>query len=224
MTTKTNETQVMHLQKSSTPEHVKCYFQNIFALKQTGEEFPVNLDDVWPLVYSRRDPATRYLLDNFIEGIHFQSLHRSVEQTGRGGQNKIEYFISVACLEFFVASRKKEVFEVYRQVFHRAVEQAFKPILDVKPVNLEGEPYYSYLDLLGKLGYSIKSGLVRFRRRINPQEFKSYNGEWRVTAEFANYLVQMAAIRKMQETFKSRRIAYKEVEQLKQLALNFQEK
>lgn len=41
-------------QPLSQEENLKRYFQTIFELKEKGEPFPVNLDDVWPLVYSRK--------------------------------------------------------------------------------------------------------------------------------------------------------------------------
>ena len=47
------------LTKSSTSEEIKEYFNAILALKEKNELYPVNIDDVWPLVYSERGKATR---------------------------------------------------------------------------------------------------------------------------------------------------------------------
>lgn len=114
-----NEMQVMHLQKSSTPEQVKTYFQKVFELKQTGKEFPVDLDHVWPLVYQRKDYAVKDLLRNFIENDDYQAFRQKAE---RGAASPITYLLSVPCLEFFIAKKAKPVFEVYRQVFHKVLE------------------------------------------------------------------------------------------------------
>ena len=47
-------------------QFLKLAYNKIFELKQSGEEFPVNFDDVWPLVFSRRDKAISTLKSNFI--------------------------------------------------------------------------------------------------------------------------------------------------------------
>ena len=102
---------------------VKDYFQKVFELNESGNEFPVDLEDVWPLAFSRKDVAVRELTNKFIEGVDYQPLHKNVEQNiGSGGHNKVDYLISVSCLEYLIARRVREVFEVYRMVFHRAVK------------------------------------------------------------------------------------------------------
>lgn len=40
------------LMKNSISSDVKLYFEEIMNLQASGNDFPVNLDDVWPLVYS----------------------------------------------------------------------------------------------------------------------------------------------------------------------------
>ena len=102
----------------SQPSEIQIYFQKIAELADSGEEFPVDLDEVWPLVYSRKDVAVKTLEKSFVESIDYQPLHQNVEQTGSGGQNKVTYMLSVSCLEYFIARKIKRVFEVYRQVFH----------------------------------------------------------------------------------------------------------
>lgn len=120
-----NEKQTMSLQlsKNSPPVVITNYFKKILELKQTGKEFPVNLDEVWPLAYSRKQESVKALRTNFVEGVHFQSLRQNAQ---RGAASPIDYFLSVACLEYFIASKVHPVFEVYRQVFHAAVENKQK--------------------------------------------------------------------------------------------------
>lgn len=31
---------------------IRSYFEKVLELVESGEDFPVNLDDVWPLIYS----------------------------------------------------------------------------------------------------------------------------------------------------------------------------
>lgn len=62
------------LTKQSSDSEIKAYFIQVLNLSRSKEEFPVNLDEVWPLVYSRRDKAVRALRSGeiFMEGIDYQ--------------------------------------------------------------------------------------------------------------------------------------------------------
>lgn len=74
------------------------------------------------LIYGRKEEAVRALLSNdqFMEGVDYQVLRKNAEQkTGRGGHNKVDYILTVPCMEFFIARKVRPVFEVYRKVFHK---------------------------------------------------------------------------------------------------------
>lgn len=113
-----------HLVKSSSSGQIQGYFAKILELKNSGKEFPVNLDDVWRLAYDRKDSAVKELKSNFVENEDFLLRQNAEQKKGRGGHNKVEYFLSVPCLEYFIAKRIKPVFEVYRQIFHKTIENA----------------------------------------------------------------------------------------------------
>lgn len=127
------------LTKQSSEAEIKAYFCAVLNLSESDEEFPVNLDDVWPLVYSRKDKAVRALKEgeSFFEGIDYQPLPKNGErlkdkplrkdaQRADNGQfngaDKVTYMLSVPCLEFFIARKVRPVFEVYRKVFHKVAE------------------------------------------------------------------------------------------------------
>lgn len=55
---------ILQLTKQSTDQEIKAYFEEVLRLTRDSEEFPVNLDEVWPLVYSRKDKAVRALQSN----------------------------------------------------------------------------------------------------------------------------------------------------------------
>lgn len=127
---------ILQLTKQSTDQEIKAYFEEVLKLSKDSEEFPVNLDDVWPLVYSRKDKAVRALKEGelFIEGIDYIPLPKKGERlegnslapNGKrmangqfNGCDKVTYMLSVPCLEFFIARKVRPVFEVYRQVFHK---------------------------------------------------------------------------------------------------------
>lgn len=53
------------LTKSSSNTEIKQYFSAVFNLSKSDQEFPVNLDEVWPLVYERKDNATKALMRDY---------------------------------------------------------------------------------------------------------------------------------------------------------------
>lgn len=122
------ETTSVQLSKTSNEADLKNYFSAILALKNSNKEFPVNLDDVWMLVYSRKDKAVRALLEDgqFVQDIDYQVFHQNGENP-KGGRPTIEYYLSVSCLEYFIVRKVRLVFEVYRQVFHKVAESYTVP-------------------------------------------------------------------------------------------------
>ena len=118
------------LSKSSSNEDLKRYFTAVLELSKADNKFPITLDDVWQLVYSERSKAVRALRNDFFEGEDFVSSSLSpLAQNGKrsekgqfNGANKIDYFLSLSCLEYFIARKVRPVFEVYRQVFHKVAQ------------------------------------------------------------------------------------------------------
>lgn len=121
---------IQQLTKQSTDLEIKAYFEEVLRLTRDSEEFPVNLDDVWPLVFGRKEEAVRALKNDrlFVENIDYQVLRKNAENFGtftqgcakpQGGRPTNIYMLSVPCLEFFIARKVRAVFEVYRQVFHK---------------------------------------------------------------------------------------------------------
>lgn len=113
------------LTKASSNEEIKAYFNAILKLTKAEQEYPVNLDEVWMLVYPRKDHAVRELKENFIEAVDYQVFPKK-EENPNGGRPTNEYYLTVSCLEFFIARKVRAVFEVYRKVFHKVPEMAKK--------------------------------------------------------------------------------------------------
>lgn len=108
------------LTKQSSDTEIRSYFKAILELSKSDNEFPVNFDEVWMLVYQDKHKAVNELKDKFIENIDYQALTQKVEcKNGIGYSRKIDYYLTIPCLEFFIARKVRAVFEVYRQVFHR---------------------------------------------------------------------------------------------------------
>lgn len=127
------------LTKQSSDSEIKAYFIQVLNLSRSKEEFPVNLDEVWPLVFKFRSDAVRALTRSnlFVKDIDYQVLSTNAQKSGVFPQNgeksddmqadgksvmgrpQNTYMLSVSCLEFFIARKVRPVFEVYRQVFHK---------------------------------------------------------------------------------------------------------
>ena len=109
------------LSKQSSDNDIKRYFEAVLELSKSDNEFPINLDEVWMLVYSEKGKAVRALKDNFIEGVDYQCFAQN-GKTEKGGFRVIEYHLTISCMEFFIARKVRPVFEVYRQVFHKVAK------------------------------------------------------------------------------------------------------
>lgn len=121
---------ILQLTKQSTDQEIKAYFEEVLRMSRDSEEFSVNLDDVWPLVFGRKQEAVRALRNDrlFVENIDYQVLRKNAQnsevlrkdaENQQGGRPTEIYMLSVPCLEFFIARKVRPVFEVYRQVFHK---------------------------------------------------------------------------------------------------------
>jgi hypothetical protein len=112
------------LSKESSESEINAYFNVVLKLSQSDNEFPINLDEVWPLVYSEKSKAVRALKETYIENVDYIPLAQNGERCEDGkfnGSNRIDYKLTVSCMEFFIARKVRPVFEVYRQVFHQSV-------------------------------------------------------------------------------------------------------
>lgn len=113
------------LTKESSEEQIKQYFNEILKLSQLNNQFPVNMDEVWMLVYNKKSDAVESLKRDFMEGLDYQVL-RQIPQNPNGGRPADCYFITTSCLEFFIARKVRPVFEIYRKVFHSVMDNAPK--------------------------------------------------------------------------------------------------
>jgi len=101
----------------SDTDTIRSYFQKVRELAKSGVQYPVNLNEVWGLVYSRKGDAVRALINDFEKDFDYQPLRKNAKRT-TGGQNEVSYVLSLPCMEFFIARKVRAVFNVYRDVFH----------------------------------------------------------------------------------------------------------
>ena len=111
------------LSKKSSENEVDLYFNAVLKLAKASAKYPVNLDEAWMLVYTRRDSAIDALKRDFIENDDYLPVRNSPKRSEGGrfaGGDKMDYLLTVSCLEYFIARKVRPVFEVYRKVFHKA--------------------------------------------------------------------------------------------------------
>lgn len=116
----TSSKKMIQLTKQSSNNEIQLYFEKVRALRLSKEEFPVNFDEVWPLVYNRRNNAKRELTSKFIDGIDYYFVQNSSIVRANKIRNGIAYeaYLSVPCLEWFLVKKDKRLFEIYKKVFY----------------------------------------------------------------------------------------------------------
>lgn len=210
------------LTKQSSEAEIKAYFCAVLNLSESDEEFPVNLDDVWPLVYAEKGKAVRALKSNdlFMEGVDYILLAKNgkqdspLAQNGKrlasgkfNGENKVTYMLSVPCLEFFIARKVRPVFEVYRQVFHKVAKGDVTPQeqFDVsEPIGLEETllPLSDYMHQVNDRWEDLKLDMTGQR---GSDEVKSTYNDWVATyrrmIEQISQLVKYETINKIEGTY-----------------------
>lgn len=196
--------------RARNQEQIHAYFEQILNLRNSGEAYPVKLDDVWPLMYSDKKKATDVLKADFIYEVDYIVQksdnqffgQKSPKLSHTPGRPREDYFLTAECLEWFIARKIHSVFAVYREVFHLNVK-ASTPIAGVYPILYQGKVLYPYTPLLKAIGYSTRSGSVQSRRRQYPQHFVKYTDRNWITPEMANLLMQQRETKELQEKLKS---------------------
>lgn len=195
---------ILQLTKQSTDQEIKAYFEEVLRLSRDSEEFPVNLDDVWPLVFGRKQEAVRALKNDklFVENIDFQPLRKDAQRSDNGqfnGCDKVTYMLSVPCLEFFIARKVRPVFEVYRQVFHKVASgELMQPKAPAysKPCDLATtlKPFVDYTDEIYKRWNRL------FEDSNNSDKvIKDYNSWLTTYYNFCHYTNRMVYMETMAE-------------------------
>ena len=152
----------MTLTKTSNPSDIERYFRGILELEKQNKEFSVNLDYVWQLCYAEKGKAVRALRSNFIENVDFIVIRNNAENSSAGRPTD-DYYLTSACLEYFVARKVRPVFEVYRRVFHHAVAQvqqqpSLQEQIQAKLVFADWSAKFLNLNDASKLGIAQKIG------------------------------------------------------------------
>lgn len=205
---------MIQLTKQSCEAEIKAYFREVLNLSKGNEEFPVNLDNVWPLVYARKDVAVKKLKNNelFIEGIDYRVFRQNVENSEvfhQGGRPTDIYMLSVPCLEFFIARKVRSVFEVYRKVFHKVAETAQLARQDVEPDIMQPiglaetlQPLSDYMHQVDVRWENLKKATIGYKGRENVTRFHDeWVSEYRAMSFHLSQLVHYETINKIEGAY-----------------------
>lgn len=145
----------------------------------------------------------------FVEGEDFlTSLLKS-----SGGRPSVDYMVTLdvakelSMLEYSAAGRAVRRYFIEVEKRYRDWIGFVLPRLE-QDVDLFGVRLgYNYVQLLGAVGLSVRSGSVNGRRRRHPNEFwKNQRGVWFVSEDFGKAIIAWAAARKLSYDIRQRRI------------------
>lgn len=95
---------------------LESYFRKLFKAEESGEEFPVDLDDVTNFAYSDRAEFIETLgISKFREGIDYRVISMPADKLGDGLERGLpcqKYFLTIQCMEYMAAREVDAVFEV----------------------------------------------------------------------------------------------------------------
>ena len=101
------------------------YFADVHARWLGGEQYPYDLEELVPTVFSHKKGAIRELTDKYTQGVDFRQtpIFEQDETSVSGVRKTDKYHLTCECFEHMVAKRNKAVFAVYSQIFHATVEE-----------------------------------------------------------------------------------------------------
>lgn len=198
-------TLVLYNGQKVTYEQIRDYFALVMEAEQSGEPFPVDLDDVWLLAYGRKADAKRALVSStelFADAdYHIRSIADVVKRAQGGGSQPEKIYLTVGCLEYLIARKVRQIFEIYRQcrqmVFQRARQRRLPYHIRRHVANYSQIPlgYFSILQqltmqLIAPLevqGYTLPENMMpdisegryfckwlREEKGLDPDSFPSY--------------------------------------------------
>jgi len=220
--------------KTITNQELRDYFALVMQAEQSGEPFPVDFDYVWYLAYSTKASAKRALLnaENLFEEVDYH-INNSVDMVKRfqgGGVQPEKIFLSVSCLEFFVARKVREIFEIYREcrkfVFNKLKANRMPYHIRRYVANYSQIPfgYFSILQqmtmqLIAPLdmqGYTMPDNLLpdvsegrlfckwlREEKEIDPNSFPDYMHQYEDGREYAARLYPLNLLSEFMEHFQN---------------------
>lgn len=95
----------------------KTYFTKLFRLEKSGQQYPVDLDETWPLIYNSKQAANRYLIRNYLENVDYILVSQVSKQKsqGSGGHNIKKFMLTIPCMEYWMLRKHQSLFNIYQE-------------------------------------------------------------------------------------------------------------
>jgi hypothetical protein len=99
---------------------LKSYFVAVKTRFESGEEFPYDIEELVPVVFTRRDMAMEALKRDFTQDIDYRLIRQKTEDANSvtGFRVANNCLLSPLAFEFMVARKNKDVFSLYHTIFH----------------------------------------------------------------------------------------------------------
>lgn len=189
------DSQDMVLNKDSDIADIRSYFEVVKSIRDDGKKFPIDLDTVWMMLYSRKEKAVNDLKRNYTQNVDYQQIHQMGKRRDGecvGMKGVIKYYLSIDAFEFFIANKKRDVFNVYKEIFwavtdgkinttnqiHPQVSEAIGKMADIAVLHND-----KLLELEARIGAMEKSGTEGGPRYPTKREPSQYQKE--IIEEFA---------------------------------------
>lgn len=184
--------------------------ENMLPVENGGNGLTVNSRDLYNRLCVGRDYSNwikgRIREYGFEEGVDFSPVLAKINSADKDprGRKRIDYIITLDMAKELAMVERSESGRVVRRYFI-AVEKRYRdwigfvlPRLE-QDVDLFGVRLgYNYVQLLGAVGLSVKSGSVNGRRRRHPNEFwRNQRGVWFVSEDYGKAIIAWAAARKL---------------------------
>lgn len=151
------------LTKETSQDALRNYFAGVIALSKSNDPFPVDLDEVWPLLYTNKAHAVRelkksrkidfdYVIKNetsiFLkigenkvepknEEVFTQNGENSLTaEKDLGGRPTDKIYLSLSCLQEWVVRKVPGVFDVYLKVFQYSTRMTESLALSIIPTTV----------------------------------------------------------------------------------------
>lgn len=184
--------------------------EDMLPVEHGSNGLTVNSRDLYNRLCVGRDYSTwireRIKEYGFEEGVDFSPVLGKINSVAKAprGRKRIDYIITLDMAKELAMVERNEKGRLVRKYFLE-VEKRYRdwigfvlPRLD-QDVDLFGVRLgYNYVQLLGAVGLSLKSGSVNGRRRRHPSEFwKNQRGVWFVSEDFGKTIIAWAAARRL---------------------------
>lgn len=187
--------------------------EDMLPVEHGSTGLTVNSRDLYNRLCVGRDYST-WIRDRIKEyGFEEDADFSPVLGKSTGGRRSVDYIVTLDMAKELAMVERNEKGRLVRKYFIE-VEKRYRdwigfvlPRLE-QDVDLFGVRLgYNYVQLLGAVGLSVRSGSVNGRRRRHPDEFwRNQRGVWFVSEDFGKAIIAWAAARKLSYDIRRRRI------------------